>query len=207
MSRAEGGWNLPDTGEHSGEFDVSGQETMSSGLALPSPMAGLETDGSHRPHYLQPPISLGTVYSNEFVEDESMVPGLCEPRPAEPEQAAASLYLRLEGAGMMADSDLDESQGDVAAAGLALPSKGEPWNPARYRERTRGAIAGGLTLLVMLTVIATFITLWLDLATGEELRDILSLLFPPLIGLLGAATGFYYGRSDLEHRGRTGEGG
>ncbi len=42
-------------------------------------------------------------------------------------------------------------------------------------------------------VVGSFLTLWFDWATSEQLLDLLGLIFAPIIGLFGAVTGFYYG--------------
>jgi hypothetical protein len=58
----------------------------------------------------------------------------------------------------------------------------------RWREATRAGLAIGLTLLL-----ATVVLIIILLKSATEARDLLSVLLAPLVGLVGAATGFYYG--------------
>jgi di/tricarboxylate transporter len=57
----------------------------------------------------------------------------------------------------------------------------------------RGAIVIFLLAILGGTVAASFVALWVDAITAEDLRTLLTLIFTPIIGLVGAATGFYYG--------------
>ncbi len=61
------------------------------------------------------------------------------------------------------------------------------------RESLRGTIAYALLGILAFVVVGSFVTLWFNWGTGEELDTLLTLLFAPLIGLVGAVTGFYYG--------------
>ncbi|MDQ3655332.1 MAG: hypothetical protein M3457_09650 [Chloroflexota bacterium] len=42
-------------------------------------------------------------------------------------------------------------------------------------------------------VAGSFVSLWFGWASSTELDALLTLLFAPVIGLVGAATGFYFG--------------
>ena len=67
-----------------------------------------------------------------------------------------------------------------------------PFDPEPQRERIRGWIA--LTLLGMLALVRllAFISMWVEMS-AEVLRTLLTIIFGPLVTLVSAATGFYYG--------------
>jgi len=72
-----------------------------------------------------------------------------------------------------------------------------------HRERMRGYLAPALALVVAGILLAAFITLNLKgstAVTARELNELLQLVFAPVIGLLGAVVGFYYGGSVGERR-------
>lgn len=58
----------------------------------------------------------------------------------------------------------------------------------RWREATRAGLAISLTLL--LAAVALIVVLS---KSATDAKDLLSVLLAPLVGLVGAATGFYYG--------------
>ncbi len=65
------------------------------------------------------------------------------------------------------------------------------FDPEPQRERIRGWIA--LALLGMLAlVLLAFISMWVGM-NAEVLRTVLTIIFGPLVTLVSAATGFYYG--------------
>ncbi len=62
------------------------------------------------------------------------------------------------------------------------------------RETTRAWLAGGLTaLLATVVLLITAGLIFWDLPS-QDAQDMLSLLLAPLVGLVAAATGFYYGQ-------------
>lgn len=61
------------------------------------------------------------------------------------------------------------------------------------REITRGRIAAALLAILGFLVAGSFVSLWFGWASSTELDALLTLLFAPVIGLVGAATGFYFG--------------
>jgi hypothetical protein len=68
-----------------------------------------------------------------------------------------------------------------------------PYDPTRARERMRGAIAIVLLSILGAVVLFAFAALWSARVTIDDLRTLLEILFAPLVGLVGAVTGFYYG--------------
>jgi hypothetical protein len=68
--------------------------------------------------------------------------------------------------------------------------------PARRVERTRALLAY-LLLALLSAVIATLLLLVaVRRITTEEFGTIAGVLIAPVVGLLGAATGYYYGKGD-----------
>lgn len=69
----------------------------------------------------------------------------------------------------------------------------EPYEPTRDREKVRGKIAIWLLTLLILMVVFSFVSIafkWMDIPT---LKSLVEIFFTPLIGLVSAVTGFYYG--------------
>jgi hypothetical protein len=48
----------------------------------------------------------------------------------------------------------------------------------------------------------SWVSLLLQLAAFEDVQALMTIVFAPLIGLVGAATGFYFGEKSSEDRGR-----
>ena len=81
----------------------------------------------------------------------------------------------------------------------------EPYDPSRDREETRGKIAMRLVWTLIVLVGATFvfaIATVLGCAAAscntqtkdlEAVRVVVQLLFTPVVGLVGAVAGFYFG--------------
>lgn len=69
----------------------------------------------------------------------------------------------------------------------------EPYDPAPEREKIRGWIALILICLLVAIVVAAFISLWSQWASLKDLKGVLEVVLGPIIGLVGAVTGFYFG--------------
>lgn len=80
---------------------------------------------------------------------------------------------------------------EIPAAGLAPPAE-KPWMPERAREGMRSRIAGYLIALLTAVIMAGWISTWQG-TPAEQVTDMLQSTLNPLIGLVGAATGFYFG--------------
>jgi Mn2+/Fe2+ NRAMP family transporter len=93
------------------------------------------------------------------------------------------------------------NQGEFEEVQPDGPVVGEPIRPyesrtAVGRERIRGIIA----LILVLALLVNYVLLWVALFGNhlgtidtESVKDALALTFSPLVGLVGAATGFYFG--------------
>jgi hypothetical protein len=68
-----------------------------------------------------------------------------------------------------------------------------PYDPMKAPENVRGWIALSLIGLLAGTILVSFILLWIHPDRSKELHDLLALIFGPLVALVGAATGYYFG--------------
>ena len=76
-----------------------------------------------------------------------------------------------------------------------------PYDPGRTREWIRGGLALGLAgLMAAVILMVVWATLFHAYDT-KSARDLIGLVLTPLIGLVGAATGFYYGGDRALDRG------
>jgi hypothetical protein len=71
-------------------------------------------------------------------------------------------------------------------------------SPARARESIRSQVTLLLLGLFALIVIATFVTMWVRFTHGnsiQDLKDVLAIVFAPVVALVSSALGFYFGSS------------
>lgn len=61
------------------------------------------------------------------------------------------------------------------------------------REAMRGYIALALVLTVGGIILGCMLLLGTKSATAADLKDVMSIVFTPIVALLGAVVGFYYG--------------
>ncbi|GAA4986396.1 hypothetical protein WHI96_27435 [Pseudonocardia tropica] len=80
--------------------------------------------------------------------------------------------------------------GNAEAGPVFVESK---FTVERWREIARSGLAALLFLLLSATVLTICIRAIILATTVKELSDLLGILLAPLVGLVGAATGFYYG--------------
>jgi hypothetical protein len=64
-----------------------------------------------------------------------------------------------------------------------------------HREKMRGTIAARLLLLLAVLAVGALASVSLGLAPVDAIKDIVALIFAPLVSVFGAVTGFYYGAS------------
>jgi hypothetical protein len=94
---------------------------------------------------------------------------------------------------MPATGDAAEGSGNQV---IDLDSLGEPsatFDPRPAQEAARSRIAYVLIGTLVATIAASFAGIWFNWMTSAELDSIMKLVFGPLVGLVGAVTGFYYG--------------
>jgi hypothetical protein len=110
--------------------------------------------------------------------------------PEGPERREVDLTVEAPPPGQLPPVDLTESE-PPSSAGLA-PLAVAPI--PLQREQRRGQIALLLVALLIAVILISFIMLWLLPADRfDGLMELLQILFAPIIGLVGAVTGFYYG--------------
>jgi hypothetical protein len=87
------------------------------------------------------------------------------------------------------DGGIDLTDEPPSESGLSSPKLG-PFNAAKTQEWIRSGLAVALVLLLAAVIL---LPLWRakDIAAEKEL---LQTLLSPLVGLVGAVVGFYYGR-------------
>lgn len=90
---------------------------------------------------------------------------------------------------------------EAATSELAAPLRREPYDPSRDRERVRGTIAKWLILLLVAIIAALLGGVFAGRLTVDELERVAAVIISPVVGLLGAVLGFYYGE---QSRNRTG---
>jgi len=103
------------------------------------------------------------------------------------------------------DEILDATIADpnVDAPGLTGPSS-KPYNPDEFRDNARKRITYWLLALLTVLFVGAFVSLFViegqpDL---EQLKSLLEILLGPLVALVSAATGFYFGaQSDNKNSG------
>lgn len=82
---------------------------------------------------------------------------------------------------------------NAAAPALEIPSEGG-YDPLRYQDATRSYIAYWLLSLLTVMVVGGLAMLFArPSVTFENLKSILELIFGPVVALVSAATGFYFG--------------
>jgi hypothetical protein len=72
----------------------------------------------------------------------------------------------------------------------------KPYDPAPERERKRGLIALVLVSALCGMIVLAFAFMFIMPLTTENieaLKSVLALIFAPIVGLVGAVTGFYFG--------------
>lgn len=83
---------------------------------------------------------------------------------------------------------------------VSPPFETRPYDPAPARENVRGWIAQALICILGGTILVSFVFLWLHADKSKELHDFLAVIFGPLVALVGAATGYYFGASSNKSR-------
>jgi hypothetical protein len=109
--------------------------------------------------------------------------------PQGPEPGEVDLTGETPVPGQVRDVDLTKLE---PLSGAGLP-QAPPTIPVQ-RERLRGRIALLLIALLIAMVLISFVMLWfLPTSRFDSLMRLLQIIFAPIIGLVGAVTGFYYG--------------
>ena len=96
---------------------------------------------------------------------------------------------------------LDAARGE-GSMGRLLRVFERRWDPSlpKQREHLRGIIAVGLLFVIILILFGAFLLIRQGKAGSIELKDLLGIVFPSIVGLLGAATGFYFGERSASEK-------
>lgn len=93
--------------------------------------------------------------------------------------------------------DLTQAEPQAPVRPLGTPETAR-YDPAKTREWTRVFLAGTLVFILAIVVIAPLIMLGGKCVTIADLKELLTILVSPVVALVGAAVGFYFGeRSKL----------
>ncbi len=89
----------------------------------------------------------------------------------------------------------DFDAGGLSGRQTARPSKieAEPYDPRPQEDQARRNIAYCLIGLLFILCLGTFATVWWTKIPVEDTLKIVQILLGPVIALVSAATGFYYG--------------
>lgn len=112
-----------------------------------------------------------------------------DPDPSKPKL----VLIQVEGivaAPSAVDVDLSTTEPEPTAP--TVEPKLVNYDPARDREHMRGVIALALLVVLSLLPLGVFLLLSWGKVTPAEAKDLLTVLFPPLVSLVAAATAFYY---------------
>ena len=90
----------------------------------------------------------------------------------------------------MTSQDLGRASGGVS------PPSTAPFDPSPEREKIRGYIALGLVILLAIVVLVPLIALVICREIDGQLEKVIQLLMSPLVGIVGAVIGFYFGGRD-----------
>ena len=95
------------------------------------------------------------------------------------------------------EKDLTVDDGDLQPANYdQLESAGpplEPFNIAKEQEKVRGLIAQGLIVMLAIIILLAFISLWHYGSSFADLEKLMTIVFGPVIALVGTAIGYYFG--------------
>jgi cobalamin biosynthesis Mg chelatase CobN len=119
---------------------------------------------------------------------------------AEAEKAAAAAEKAAEAEKLAAARGVSEVLDATVADDTAAPALSEleenTYDPDKYRDTTRSYIAYWLLGLLTIVVIFSFIALVIinkGTVIFADLKSLLELLLGPIVALVSAATGFYFG--------------
>jgi fructose-specific phosphotransferase system IIC component len=82
---------------------------------------------------------------------------------------------------------------------LSSFERDRPWiteGRARPVEATRATLAYLMLALLAAVIVSLVVLIYQRKVTPEELSALAGVLIAPIVGLLGAATGYYYGRGE-----------
>jgi hypothetical protein len=92
-----------------------------------------------------------------------------------------------------ATQELAAGSEDLQPPGGLIPPVKLPFDPDAYREKMRGYVALILLGQLLVTITLPWLALWWQWTDVAGAKEILTIILAPVSGLVGAATGFYFG--------------
>jgi hypothetical protein len=138
------------------------------------------------------------------------VPGLkewaqdhcCRPAGAEGDSHRHSFDLNVLSPDLIPDGLTPvEAKPGTELPGLRPPITGEAWNATKHLATSQRFIAHWLLAMLSGVLFVSWLSVILSLATFEDVQALMTIVFAPMIGLVGAATGFYFGEKSSEDKG------
>ena len=77
--------------------------------------------------------------------------------------------------------------------GAAIPAA-TPFDTGKWREITRATLTLSLTVILAVTLLIIVCATVFSHYSTQDASNLLGIVLAPLVGLVGAATGFYYGK-------------
>jgi hypothetical protein len=93
---------------------------------------------------------------------------------------------------VVASVDLDQGK----PPSEVQPPETKPYDPEPHRDRMRGVLALVLLGTLAGTVVFSFVVILWKPDRSKDVHDLLGIVFSPLVALVGAATGYYFGSRD-----------
>jgi len=75
----------------------------------------------------------------------------------------------------------------------------KPYNFAKKQEKVRGLIAQGLIVMLAIIILLAFISLWYFGSSFADLEKLMTIIFGPVIALVGTAIGYYFGGKSAQN--------
>ena len=118
------------------------------------------------------------------------IPGVGAPVPSPPlDRPSAESPARI----------LDLTQDDAGEPPTApAPPATAPFDISKEQETARATIAYLLLLLLAVTVALGFLLLWAKPYHWDKLNALMQIVFGPIVALVGAATGYYFGAASAQ---------
>lgn len=115
------------------------------------------------------------------------------PGASQQPEASASVSDQILATETFSEPIREETFPELPRHSSPLVPSDKPYDPNEDRESVRSVVAVTLLVLLFGTVVFSFLVLMAKLIPFSELKDLLTIVFGPIITLLGAVTGFYYG--------------
>lgn len=98
-------------------------------------------------------------------------------------------------AGKELDLTAEEAEADALHSNSTLSpfAFGPEWHLENRREDTRARLAAGLLATLFMMLVGMALLLWNGKVTTADAVELLKVVFAPMVTLVTAATGFYYG--------------